>query len=66
MNYTQNIVLEILQKHQTYNPNTKRCSLRLNGKLDIERYKLRNKQSEIINKCLHRNKSALVLYGSKD
>ena len=55
-NYTPNIVWEILQKHQTYNPNTKRCSLCLNEKLEIAKYKgrnLLNKRSEIINKCRH-------------
>ena len=68
-NYTPNIVWEILRKHQTYNPNTKRCSLCLNEKLEIARYKghnLLNKRSEIINKCRHRNKFALALYNSKD
>ena len=59
----------MLRKHQTYNPNTKRCSLCLNEKLEIARCKeqnLRNKRSEIINKCRHRNKFALALYDSKD
>ena len=39
-NYAPNIVWEILQKHQTYNPNTKRSSLCLNKKLEIGRYKV--------------------------
>ena len=68
-NYNPNIVWEILRKHQTHNPNTKRCSLCLNKKLEIERYKgrnLLNKRSEIINKCRHRNKFALDLYDNKD
>ena len=66
-NHTANIVWEILRKHQTYNPNTKRCSLCLNEKLEIARCKGHlNKQSEIINKCRHRNKLALALYNSKD
>ena len=68
-NYTPNIVWEILRKHQMYNPNTKRCSLRLNEKLEIARCKgqnLLNKRFEIINKCLHRNKFAVALYDSKD
>ena len=34
-NYTPNIVWEILRKHQMDNPNTKRCSLRFNEKLEI-------------------------------
>ena len=57
------------EKHQTYNPNTKRCSLCLNKKLEIAGYKghnLLNKRSEIINKCRHRNKFALALYDRKD
>ena len=60
-----NIAWEILRKHQTYNPNTKKCSLCLNEKLKIVRYKgrnLLNKRSEIINKYRHRNKYALALY----
>ena len=68
-NYAPNIVWEILRKHQTYNPNTERCFLCLNEKLEIARYKRRNllnKRSEIINKCRHRNKFALALYDSKD
>ena len=68
-NYTPNIIWEILRKHQTHNPNTKRCSLCLNEKLEIARYKwqnLLNKWSEIINKCHHGNKLVLALYGSKD
>ena len=66
---TPNIVGEILRKHQTYNPNTNRCSLCLSEKLEIVRYKghnLLNKRSEIINKCRHRNKFALAFYDSKD
>ena len=68
-NYTPNIVWQILRKHQTYNPNTKSCSLCLNEKLEISRYKgrnLLNKRSEIINKCRHLNKFALAIYDSKD
>ena len=53
-------------KHQTYNPNTKRCSLCLNKKLEIARYNLLNKRSEIINKCCHQNKFAIALYDIKD
>ena len=66
--YIPNIVWEILQKHHTYYPNIKRCSLCLNEKLKIARYKgqnLPNKRSEIINKCCHQNKFALVFYDSK-
>ena len=68
-NNTPNIAWEILRKHQTYNPNIKRCYLCLNEKLEIARYKRRNllnKLSEIINKCRHRNKFALAFYVSKD
>ena len=68
-NYIPNIVWEILRKHQTYNPNTKRCFLCLNEKLEIPRYKghnLQNKWSETINRCCHRNKFVLAPYDSKD
>ena len=68
-NCTTNIVWKILRKHQMYNPDTKRCSLCLNEKLEIARYKgrnLLNKRSEIINKCCQQNKFALALYDSKD
>ena len=68
-NYTPNTAWEILQKHQTHNPNTKRCSLCLHKKLEIARYKGHNhlkKRSEIINKCRHRNKIVLAPHNSKD
>ena len=68
-NYTPNIAWEILREHQTYDPNTKRCSLCLNEKLEIAKYKgynLLNKRSEIINKCRHQKKFAWVCYDSKD
>ena len=68
-NYTQNMIWEILLKHQTCNPNTKRCALCLNKKLKIAGYKgrnLLNKPSEIINKSRHQNKFALALYDSKN
>ena len=68
-NYSPIIIWQILRKHQTYNPIIKRCSLCLNQKLEIARYKrhnLLNKRSEIINKCCHRNKFALAIYDSKD
>ena len=59
-NYTPNIVSEILRKHQTYNPNTKKCSLCLKEKREKARYKgrnLLNKRSEIINQCRHQTNS---------
>ena len=68
-NCNPNIEWEILRKYQTYKPNTKRCSLCLNEKLEIARYNghnLLNKRSEVINKCRHRKKFALALYDSKD
>ena len=48
---------------------TPRCSLCLNKKLEVARYKghnLLNKISEMINECCHRNNFALALYYSKD
>ena len=71
-NYTPNIVWKILRKHLPYNRNTKRCSLRLNKKLEIlemarcEGHNLLNKRSKMINKCRHQNKFALALYDSQD
>ena len=49
---------KILRKHQLYNPDTKSCSLHLNEKLEMTRYKGHNLQKklqnfEIINKCPH-------------
>ena len=58
-----------LKEHQLHNPSTKICSLCLNQKLEIARYKghnLLDKRSQIINKCPHRNKLVLALYDSKD
>ena len=69
-NYNLNVIWEIPRKLQMYNPNTKRCSLCLNKKLEIARYKGRNLLKiftpEIINKSRHRNKFALALYDNKD
>ena len=45
-NYSPNVVWEILRKHQTYNPNTKRCSLCLNKKLEIALKWLMNVSTE--------------------
>ena len=37
--YTPYVIWEILRKHQPYNTNIKRCSLCLNKKLEIVKYK---------------------------
>ena len=68
-NYTPNVVWEILRKHQPHNPSIKRCSLSLNEKFEIARYKGHNplnKRSEIISNCLHWDKLMLVIYDRKD
>ena len=48
--------------YKSYNPNLKRCSLRLHEKLDIvddPKEILLNKRSEDISQCRHRNKYKL-------
>ena len=64
-----NITREILFRHQGYNTSNKRCSLCLNEKLKIALHRsinILNRQTEILNKCRHKNKDALKLYDSKD
>ena len=60
---------EIVKKCVPYNPQTKRCLLCLNEKLDIAAYKeqnLLNKRNEIVSKCRHQLKYALARYDTKD
>ena len=60
---------EIVKKCVPYNPQTKRCLLCLNEKLDIAAYKeqnLLNKSNEIVSKCRHQLKYALARYDTKD
>ena len=48
--------------YKLYNPNSKRCSLRLHEKLEIvgdPKNILLNKRSEVISQCHHRNKYKL-------
>ena len=67
--HNANITWEILGRHQAYNRSSKRCSLCLNEKLRIVLYRdnnMLNRRTEILNKCRHKNKYALILYDSKD
>ena len=60
---------EIVKKCVPYNPQTKRCLLCLNEKLEIAAYKeqnLLNKRNEIVSKCRHQLKYALARYDTKD
>ena len=64
-----NITWEILGRHQAYNARSKRCSLCLNEKLKIALHRnnnMLNSGTEILNKCTHESKYALISYDSKD
>ena len=67
--HNENITWEILGRHQAYNTSSKRCSLCLNEKLKIVLHRdnnMLNRRTEILNKCRHKNKYALISYDSKD
>ena len=56
---------EIVKKCVPYNPQTKRCLLCLNEKLEIAAYieqNLLNKKTEIVSKCRHQLKYAPARY----
>ena len=60
---------EIVKKCLPYSPQTKRCLLCLNEKLEIAAYKeqnLWNKRNEIVLKCRHQLKYALARFDTKD
>ena len=64
-----NITWKILGRHQAYNTGSKRCSLCLNEKLKIVLHKdnkMLNRRTEILDKCRHKNKYALISYDSQD
>ena len=64
-----NIAWEILGRHQAYNTSSKRCSLCLNEKLKIALHgnnNMLNRRTEILNKCRHKNKYALISCYSTD
>ena len=51
------------QNYPSYNPQSKKCSLCMHEKLEIALYKddnLLNKRSEVVSKCLHRDKFKLI------
>ena len=67
--HSANITWDILGRHQAYNTSSKRCSLCLNEKLKIVLHRdnnMLNRRTEILNKCRHKNKYALISYDSKD
>ena len=60
---------KIVRRCSPYNPNSKRCYLCLNEKLEIATYRgnnLLNKKAELISKCRHQNKYTLSKYDTKD
>ena len=66
---TRKITLKIIRICRSYNPNCKRCLLRLNEKYDIVTYKgdnLLDKRTEIINTSRHRSKNKLSNYDTID
>ena len=67
--HNASLTQEILGRHQTYNTSSKRCSLCLNKKLKMVLHRdnnMPNRRIEILNKCRHKNKYALISYNSKD
>ena len=63
-----NITWEILGRHQACNTSSKKCSLCLNEELKIALYRNNNmlqRRTEILRKCRHKNKYALISYDSK-
>ena len=64
-----NITWEMLGRHQAYHTSSKRCSLCLNENLKIALHRdnnMLNRQTEILSKCRHKNKYALISHDSKD
>ena len=60
---------KIVKKYVPYRPQTKRCLLCLNEKLEIAAYKkqkLLNKRNEIVSKCQHQWKYALARFDTKE
>ena len=63
------ITWKIVRRCSPYNPNSKRCYLCLNEKMEIATYRgnnLLNKKTELISKCRHQNKYTLSKYDTKD
>ena len=64
-----NITQGIVGRHQAYNTSSKRYSACLNEKLKIALHRnnnMLNWWTEILNKCRHKHKYALISYDSKD
>ena len=67
-NKTLSISWEILGTHKSYNQSSKRCLLCRNEKLAIALHEddnMLNKRSEVISRCMHRNKYMLANYDKK-
>ena len=65
-NHHANITWEVLARHHAYNTRSKTW---WNEKQKIALHRnnnMLNQQTEILNKCRHRNKYALISYDSKD
>ena len=59
----------MVKKCVPFSPQTKRCLLCLNEKLEIAAYKeqnLLNKRNEVVSKCRHQLKYALARFDIKD
>ena len=62
------ITWKIVRRCSPYNPNSKRCYLCLNEKMEIAAYwgnNFLNKKTELISKCRHQNKYMLSKYDTK-
>ena len=66
---TSVITWKIVRRCSPYNPDSKRCYLCSNEKMEIATYRgynLLNKKTELISKCRHQNKYTLSKYDTKD
>ena len=65
---TPKVKWKLIRKCPGYNPQSKRCILCLSEKLEIAEYEgddMLNKRSEIVLKCMHRNKFMLGKFDKK-
>ena len=63
------ITWKIVWRCSPYNPNSKKCYLCLNEKLEIATYRannLLNKKTELVSKCRHQNKYTLSKYDTNN
>ena len=67
--FTPRVTWGIMRKCTPFNTTKRKCYLCLNEKIEIASYKgenLLNKRSELINKCTHQTKFAVLRHDSKD